>query len=63
MSKDLLLHSLMQGLSLFSLYHYDVGIFIRDPCILIHNIKEVGSARKGLSYKVIRKQDAMVRVK
>ena len=42
--------------------HCDVGGVKRDPCILIHNIKETGSVMEELSGKVIRKLDAVVRV-
>ena len=45
-----------------SFRHCDIGGVKRAPYILIHNIKEAGSVREGLSGKVIRKIDAVVRV-
>ena len=62
MSRELLLHSVTQGFSVSSFLHYDVGGVTRSPCILIHNIKKACSVREGLSGKVIRKMDMVVRL-
>ena len=59
--KDLLSHNVIQGFSMSSLRHRDVGGVTRDPYILIHNIKESGSLVEGLSGKVIRKLYMVVR--
>ena len=40
----------------------DVGGVTSLPCIIIHNIKEIGSVREEISGKVTRKLDAVVRV-
>ena len=50
-SKDILSLNLNQGFSVSSFRHCGVGGVTRTPCILIHNIKEAGSLREGLSEK------------
>ena len=62
-SKDLLLHSVPQGFSVSSLRNCDIRGVTRALCILIHNIKEAGSLREGLSGKVISKMDVVVMIK
>ena len=62
MSKDLLSHSTIQGLSVSSLCHCDVGGVTREPFILIHNIKEAGSVREEIYGKLIINLDVVVRV-
>ena len=60
--KELLLNSAIQGFSVSSLRHYDVGGVTRSPYILIHNIKESGSVREEVYRKLIRKMYAVVQV-
>ena len=60
--KDLLLHSVIQGFSVYLFRHFDVGELTRSPSILMNNTKELCSVRGGLSGKAIRKLDAVVQV-
>ena len=61
-SKELFSHRKIQGFSISSFRHCDVGGVTRPPCILIHNIKESGSVQEETSRKVIRKLYAVLRV-
>ena len=45
-----------------SFRHCYLGEITRSPFILVHNIKEAGPLIEGLSGKVMRKMDAVVRV-
>ena len=61
-TKYLLSYSEIQGFSVSSFRHCDVGGVTRAPCILIHNIKESGSVREEVYRRAIKDLDAMLQV-